>query len=845
QVQLASTECGKHLLEAEELLQTHWLLEKDMALQADKTRDISTAALRFADTEGYRPCDPKIIRDRVRHLELCRQDLQALATRRRALLEQSRSHWMCLWELDEAEGWIKEQEQLHSSLDLGKDLPGVLLLQRRHAAFEAEMRTRGEELQKVLVASEGLATVGPVATQLKERAAAVRALWAQLEDLMAFRRRGLREAEGFFQFQAEVAELMEMLRDVRRRAASEELGQDESCTRALLRQHQELLEELVATKEQLHGLAQQAEGFPPELRASPETQSQLEALRQLHAEATALAERRGHQLQDALDLYTVFGESDACHLWMGSKETWLGQLEVPQALEDLDVVQHRLDGLEQEMVTVAAQITAVNTAADGLVASRHPRSPQVRQCQEQLNERWARFRALVGERGRAVGLALRLLNYRLESEETRQWLRGKARAVEATAELGRDLAGVLATQRKLYGIERELVVAQDRLATLHSQADQLAKERPEVAGEVAERLAAAVAAWDELQVALQDQAASLGEAGQLRRFLQDLDDFQAWLFGAQKAVAATDEVPASLAEAEELLQRHEATSRDVEEHSDAFTALVEAGQRVVGEQTDPQYEGLRQRLQGVEVGWAALGKMAEARHRFLIQCRGFQEFLRDAKQAEILLTNQEYTLAHLDLPTTLEASAAALRRFQDFCAGVKSSAEKVPEVVAAGNKLVAEGNIFAEKITEKCQALQERHGAIAAKVEEVAGLLQDNHELQTFLQNCRELDAWVEEKMLTAVDASYGEARGLHSKWQKHQAFMAELAANRGWLEKVEKEGKELASRKLQYSEVVARQLAKLQERWDGLRRAAEDKGRQLFEANRSTLYARSYGELE
>ncbi|NXW25502.1 SPTB1 protein, partial [Circaetus pectoralis] len=868
-VQLASPESGKHLLEAEELLQTHRLLEGDMALQAEKTRAISAAALRFADTEGYRPCDPKVIRDRVSHLELCRRELQVLAARRRALLEQSRSLWTYLWELDEAEGWIKEQEQLYSSLDFGKDLPGVLLLQRRHAAFEAELRSRGDRLERALAAGEGLAAAGQAAGRVRERGAAVRALWAQLEELAAFRRRGLREAEGFFQFQVEAEELAEGLQDARRRAAAEELGQDESHTRTLLRQHWELLEEMAAAREQLDGLSQRAEGFPPELRAGPEAQSRLAALRELHAEAAALAERRGRQLQDALNLYTVFGESDACHLWMGSKETWLGQLEVPQALEDLDVAQHRLDGLEQEMATVASQIAAVNQAADGLLASGHPRSPQVRQCREQLNERWDRFRELVSERRRAVGSALRLLNYRLESEETRQWLRSKARAVEATAELGRDLAGVLATQRKLYGIERELAVAEDRLVALRSQADRLAEERPEVAGETAERLLAVVAAWGELQEALGERTASLGEAGQLRRFLQDLDDFQAWLFGAQKAVVAADEVPASLAEAEELLQRHEAARRDAEEHAAAFAALMEAGERAVGEQEDPQYEGLRQRLRGVEAGWAALGRMAETRHRFLAQCRGFQEFLRDAKQAEVLLANQEYTLAHLELPATLEGSAAALRRFQDFRASMESGAEKVPEVMASGTKLVAEGNIFAEKIAEKCQALQERHGAVVVKAEEAAGLLQDNHELQTFLQSCREVgmrhgrqrrggpgqpspdtpcpqfDAWVEEKMLTAQDTSYGEARGLHGKWQKHQAFMAELASNQGWLEKIETEGKELASRKPRYSEVVAQRLDELRGRWDGLRGTAEEKGRRLFEANRSALYARSYGELE
>ncbi|NXB85684.1 SPTB1 protein, partial [Vidua chalybeata] len=844
-VKLASPESGKHLLEAEELLQTHRLLEADMAVQAEKTRAISAAALRFADAEGYRPCDPKVIRDRVSHLEMCRRELQVLAARRRALLEQSRSLWTCLWELDEAESWIKEQEQLYSSLDFGKDLPGVLLLQRRHAAFEAELRSRGGRLEQTLAVGEGLAAAGRAAEQLRERGAAVRVLWAQLEELAAFRRRGLREAEGFFQFQAEVEELAEGLQDARRRAAAEELGQDESRTLVLLRQHQELLDELAAAREQLDRLAQQAEGFPPELRAGPEAQSRLAALRELHAEAAALAERRGRQLQDALDLYTVFGESDACHLWMGSKETWLGELEVPQALEDLDVTQRRLDGLEQDMATVASQIAAVNQAADGLLASGHPRSPQVRQCREQLNERWGRFRELVSERRRAVGSALRLLNYNLESEETQKWLRSKARAVEATAELGRDLAGVLATQRKLYGIERELAVAQDRLAALRSQAERLAEERPEAATEVAQKLAMATSAWDELQAALAERAASLGEAGQLRSFLQDLDDFQAWLFSAQKAVAAVDEVPASLGEAEEMLQRHEAARRDAEEHAGAFAALAEAGERVLGGQTDPEYEGLRQRLGGVKDGWAALGKMAEARKRFLTQCRNFQEFLRDTKQAEILLTKQEYTLSHLELPSTLEGSAAALHSFQNFRAGVESNAKKVPEVVVGGTKLVAEENIFAEKISEKCRTLQERHGAVMDKVEEAAGLMQDNHDLQTFLQSCREFDAWVDEKMLMAQDVSYGEARGLHSKWQKHQAFMAELAPNQSWLEKIEAEGTELATRKPQYGALVTQRLEELCRRWAELRSAAEDKGRQLFEAERSALYARSYGELE
>lgn len=46
--------------------------------------------------------------------------------------------------------------------------------------------------------------------------------------------------------------------------------------------------------------------------------------------------------------------------------------------------------------------------------------------------------------------------------------------------------------------------------------------------------------------------------------------------------------------------------------------------------------------------------------------------------------------------------------------------------------------------------------------------------------------------MLTAQDTSYDEARNLHSKWLKHQAFMAELASNKDWLNKVDQVGNAL-----------------------------------------------------
>lgn len=48
----------------------------------------------------------------------------------------------------------------------------------------------------------------------------------------------------------------------------------------------------------------------------------------------------------------------------------------------------RFDILDQEMKTLMTQIDGVNLAANSLVESNHPRSAEVKKCQDHLNTRW-------------------------------------------------------------------------------------------------------------------------------------------------------------------------------------------------------------------------------------------------------------------------------------------------------------------------------------------------------------------------------------------------------------------------------------------------------------------------
>uniref|UniRef100_A0A452I1I2 PH domain-containing protein n=1 Tax=Gopherus agassizii TaxID=38772 RepID=A0A452I1I2_9SAUR len=840
---LLSPEFGKHLLEAEDLLQKHKLLEADMALQVEKVRAVSAAALAFANGDGYRPCDPKVICDRVNYLELCHKELLAMAAERKARLEQSKRLWKFFWELDEAESWIKEKEQIYSSLDYGKDLTSLLILQRKHKAFEDELRGLGAHLRQTIQHGEVMVAQKHFdSSKIQGRMEEVKALWAQLQELASFRKKNLQDAESFFQFQVDADDLKAWLQDAHRLVSSDEVGHDESSTQALVRKHRDLLDEVADNKRVMDSLSQQAQSFPAELRGAPEFQNRLQAIQALYTEVVSLAELRRQKLQDALDLYMIFSETDACELWMSEKEKWLEQMEIPDTLEDLDVVQHRFDILEQEMSTLASQIDGVNRAAASLVESGHPRSSRIRQCQERLITRWHVFQEKVGQRRKAVDLALSLHNYCVDCEETRKWILDKTKVIQSTQEMSRDLAGVIAIQRKLYGIERDLATIQTQLGVLQEEAHRLAEELPDLASDIYSQLTTISGLWQELQRTLQSQEASLGEASKLQKFLQDLDDFQAWLFKAQQTVAS-EEVPSSLAEAEQFQQEHAAIKEDIDRHEGDYHNVKETGEGVTRGQTDPEYLQLQQRLQGVAMGWSDLCKMWDSRKKFLAQCLGFQEFLKDGKQAEVILSNQEYTLAHMEPPNTLDASEAALRKYEDFLATMEANKEKITGPVESGEKLVADGNIYADKINEKAQVIQERTNV--GKAKEVLVLLKDNHDLQSFLQNCQELTLWIDEKILTAQDASYDEARNLQSKWQKHQAFMAELASHQGWLEKVDEEGRQLIREKPQFGVVVSQRLTELHRLWDKLQSTTKEKAQHLFDANRSDLYAQSFSDLD
>uniref|UniRef100_A0A671R4T2 Spectrin beta chain n=1 Tax=Sinocyclocheilus anshuiensis TaxID=1608454 RepID=A0A671R4T2_9TELE len=546
-----------------------------------------------------------------------------------------------------------------------------------------------------------------------------------------------------------------------------------------------------------------------------------------YQELTQLAAERRARLEESRRLWKFFWEMAEEEGWIREKEQILSSDDCGKDLTGAVrlLSQHR--ALEDEMSGRAGHL-------------QHT----VREGQAMADAGWSQFRDLVDQKKESLNSALGVQNYHLDCNETKSWIREKTKVIESTQELGNDLTGVMALQRKLTGMERDLAAIEAKLGDLHGEAERLAGEHPDQAKAITGRLAEITAVWEEMKETLRNREASLGEASKLQQFLRELDDFQSWLSRTQTAIASED-MPNTLAEAEKLLTQHEGIKNEINNYEEDYQKMRDMGEMVTQGQTDAQYMFLRQRLQALDTGWNELHKMWENRQNLLSQSHAYQIFLRDTKQAEAFLNNQEYVLAHTEMPTTLEGAEAAIKKQEDFMTTMDANEDKINSVVEAGRRLASDGNINADRIQEKAASIDDRHKKNREAAVELLMRLKDNRDLQKFLQDCQELSLWINEKMLTAQDMSYDEARNLHSKWLKHQAFMAELQSNKEWLDKIEKEGTQLVSEKPETEAIVKEKLATLQKMWTELETTTQTKAQCLFDANKAELFTQSCADLD
>ena len=672
-------------------------------------------------------------------------------------------------------------------------------------------------------------------------------MWNQLINLMDERKRRLPDAVDYHQFFTDAGDVDNLMLDILELVSSDDIGKDESNVQTLLKEHKEVTDELRNYLATINALREQARALGEEDRESAPVVERFTSIDRRYKELLEMAKIRKQRHLDALSLYKLLTEADGVEQWIQEKEKMLNTMVPGKDIEDCEIMKHRFDGFDREMNANASRVAVVNQLARQLLHVDHPGSEEIIARQNQLNTKWSSLREKSEMKREELNSAHGVQTFHIECRETVTWIEDKMRVLEQTDELKMDLTGIMTLQRKLSGMERDLAAIQAKLDSLEEESEKISKTHPEEAVVIQQRINRLREVWELLTEMLKERDAKLEEAGDLHRFLKDLDHFQAWLSKTESDIANEDS-PASLAEAEKLLSTHQQIREEIDSYVNDYTSMMEYGEKVTSDPStfdDPQYMFLRERLAALKSGWEEVHQMWENRQTLLSQSLNLQMFNRDAKQAEVLLSSQEHVLSKDESPSNLEQAEQLMKKHEALLTTMDANDDKVNGVLSFAERLLQEEHYAAEKITKKMEEISERRNKNRAQAMEQLERVRDQHLLHTFLQDCEELHDWIQERNVLVQEDTYRSARTIHSKWTRHQAFSSEIQSNKDRLEKILESGQALLNAKPEMNELVSPKLDDLTSQFDKLEKDTHEKGEKLVDAKRADLYDQSCDDID
>ncbi|GLH07509.1 GD15677 [Gryllus bimaculatus] len=446
------------------------------------------------------------------------------------------------------ETWLSENQRLVSQDNFGFDLAAVEAAAKKHEAIETDIFAYEERVQAVVAVSQELeAESYHDIDRINARKDNVLRLWNYLLELLRARRMRLELSLQLQQNFQEMLYILDSMEELKLRLLSDDYGKHLMGVEDLLQKHS-------------------LDAYAELVKLAVERRARLEESRKLWQFYWDMADEEnwikekeqivstgdiGHDLTTInllLSKHKFFADADDVDIWMLDTLRLVSSEDVGRDEANVQSLLKKHKEVTDELKNYASTIEALHQQAQAL-GEQDRQSSVVVERLASIDHRYKELLELAKLRKQRLLDALSLYKLLSESDGVEQWIGEKDRMLQ-TMVPAKDIEDVEIMKHRYDGFEKEMNANASRVAVVNQLARQL--------------------------LHLKERDSKLEEAGDLHRFLRDLDHFQAWLTKTQTDVASED-TPASLAEAEKLLAQHGSIREEIDNYRDDYHKMMEYG----------------------------------------------------------------------------------------------------------------------------------------------------------------------------------------------------------------------------------------------------------------------------
>ncbi|NXA14483.1 SPTN5 protein, partial [Sapayoa aenigma] len=868
QVLVTSQDCGKQLLEVVDLLQNHNLVDSQISSYDGRLTHITQ---RTAEISKNSAVKPDMLYAKVQMLRQLYQNLTALSKLRKSQLEEALKLFEFFRDCKEEESWVSEKWKLARMTTLGKDVSQITASIQKNKALEVECNSRKAICADVMRRGWELSQKNPLRqNDILRQTDNLQKLWQQLQDEVADRKSRLQAAGLIKQYFADVDEANSWLQEKQPLLASKDYGKDESSAEALLHRHLRLEKEIAAyssemrrlkeqadiaaqqapaamvKKEALSDLNQKTTKLPfsrtwatsetastytssPDIHFLPEniwkTQYEIDSL---YENLQSMAKNRKKALEEMIGYYRFCSSCEEFQSWMKDKENIFRTLQ-PQA-DNVEVMQQKYQSFLTELAAGKGQLEDIENLAIKYGKISPSKYSEIQIWLEEINIRWHRMETLKEEKGSELIGVADVRTFLQDCQSIGVLLQDKMLLLR-DLEPGNLPAGLESDKRKMYTVEREVLVIERKIEYLRSVAKSIKDTNPAESRAITEQVEKMERLLAKLKLDIQRKQDILQWAQNQHSFLQDSRRLLLWAEGIREKLSS-EEMGLDVASTEQLLKEHQDLLKEISSQKERFVHLEELGHKVIHQRpSNSRTTDIHQSMERLANEKKELLEMWEQRLKKLQDGLELQKFNREGDRINAALSGHEAFLRGDDLGDHVDAVRSLLKQHQEFEQLLMALKRRVEALNENGVNLLENRHFASHVIEERMIILRQRWEQLIQSNTKRKERLWASLQLQEFNRDAAELLIWMEEKHKIASDESYRDPTNVLRKLKWHEAAEKEMMANEKHFTTLIKKGNQLIQDNHYAAVAIQEKMSELQKNWKELYAKMIERGDKLRQA--------------
>merc|ERR1712106_1160722 len=394
--------------------------------------------------------------------------LKELANERRAKLDDALKLFMLNREVDDLEQWIAEREVVAGSHELGQDYEHVTLLVERFKEFAKETGSIGSErVAAVNEIADSLISVGHTdAATIAQWKDSLNDAWADLGELIDTRTQMLEASKELHKYFHDCKDVLGRILE-KENSMSEELGRDSGSVSALLRKHQNFLQDLQGLQAQVQAIQEESAKLQAAYagdKAMEITNREREVVR-AWLELQNIGDSRKSKLNDTSDLFKFFAMVRNLVLWMDDLMRQMKTSEKPRDVSGVELLMNNHQGHKAEIDAREDNFGDLYSLGKELLSMSHYASNEIKEKLRELTDKRNGMIHRWEERWEHLQLILEVYQFARDAAVAEAWLIAQDPYLKSE-EFGQSIDEVENLIKKHEAFEKAAAAQEERFAAL-------------------------------------------------------------------------------------------------------------------------------------------------------------------------------------------------------------------------------------------------------------------------------------------------------------------------------------------------------------------------------------------